>query len=46
MSNPTSPKLLVIGSSGHASVLVDAIERMGGYEIAGYADDTLSSGTV
>ena len=36
----------MIGSSGHASVLVDAMERMGGYEIAGYADDTLSAGTV
>jgi len=40
------PKLLVIGSSGHASVLVDAIELTGEYEIAGYADDTLSTGTV
>jgi sugar O-acyltransferase (sialic acid O-acetyltransferase NeuD family) len=40
------PKLLVIGSSGHASVLVDAIELTGGYEIAGYLDDGLSTGTV
>jgi sugar O-acyltransferase (sialic acid O-acetyltransferase NeuD family) len=39
-------KLLVIGSSGHASVLVDAITLTGGYEIAGYVDDTLPSGTV
>ena len=36
----------MIGSSGHASVLVDAMELAGGYEIAGYADDTLSAGTV
>src|SRR5215510_2676339 len=36
ISNLIPPKLLVIGSSGHASVLLDAIELMGGYEIAGY----------
>ncbi len=41
-----APKLVLIGSSGHASVLVDAIELTGGYQIAGYADDTLSPGTV
>lgn len=40
------PRLLVIGSSGHASVLLDAIELTGGYDIAGYADDTLPIGTV
>jgi len=46
MSDARTPKLLVIGSSRHASVLVDAIELTGGYEIAGYMDDTLSAGTV
>ena len=46
ISNLIPPKLLVIGSSGHASVLVDAIELASGYEIAGYADDTLSAGTI
>jgi sugar O-acyltransferase (sialic acid O-acetyltransferase NeuD family) len=46
MSDACTLKLLVIGSSGHASVLVDAIELTDGYEIAGYVDDTLPSGTV
>jgi sugar O-acyltransferase (sialic acid O-acetyltransferase NeuD family) len=41
-----TPKLLVVGSSGHASVLVDAIELAGGYRVAGYLDDTLPRGTV
>jgi sugar O-acyltransferase (sialic acid O-acetyltransferase NeuD family) len=40
------PRLLVIGSSGHASVLLDAIELTGGYKIAGFVDDTLSIGTI
>ena len=39
------PKLLVIGSSGHASVLVDAIELAGMYDVAGYLDDTVGRGT-
>ena len=39
------PKVLVIGSSGHASVLVDAIELAGVYAIAGYLDDTVGRGT-
>ena len=46
ISNPTVLKLLVIGSAGHASVLMDAIELAGGCEIAGYADDTLPVGTI
>jgi len=46
ISNLTLPKLLVVGSSGHASVLVDAIELTGEHKIAGYADDTLSVGAV
>lgn len=41
-----NPKLLVIGSSGHASVLVDAIELAGVYSIAGYLDDTVAVGTT
>ena len=45
-SDARALKLLVIGSSGHASVLVDAVTLTGGYEIVGYADDTLPSGTV
>ena len=39
-------KLLVIGSSGHAAVLVDAIQLGGTYQIAGYLDDTMALGTV
>jgi sugar O-acyltransferase (sialic acid O-acetyltransferase NeuD family) len=39
-------KLLIIGSSGHASVLVDAVELMAAYRIEGYLDDTLAIGTV
>lgn len=39
MSNARIPKLLVIGSSGHASVLVDAVELAGEYEVVGYLDD-------
>jgi sugar O-acyltransferase (sialic acid O-acetyltransferase NeuD family) len=38
-------KLLLVGSSGHASVLLDAIELAGGYGVAGYLDDTLPPGT-
>ena len=41
-----TPKLLVVGSSGHASVLVDAIELEGSYRIAGYLDDTVPQGTI
>lgn len=36
----------MIGSSGHASVLVDAIELAGVYRIAGYLDDTVAVGTT
>jgi sugar O-acyltransferase (sialic acid O-acetyltransferase NeuD family) len=40
------PKLLVVGSSGHASVVVGAIELAGGYRVAGYLDDTLPRGAI
>jgi sugar O-acyltransferase (sialic acid O-acetyltransferase NeuD family) len=46
LERKVTPKLLVVGSSGHASVLVDAIELAGGYRVAGYLDDTLPRGTV
>jgi sugar O-acyltransferase (sialic acid O-acetyltransferase NeuD family) len=39
------PRLLVIGASGHASVLIDAIELAGVYDVAGYLDDTVGRGT-
>jgi sugar O-acyltransferase (sialic acid O-acetyltransferase NeuD family) len=40
MASKSTRKLLVVGSSGHARVLVDAIERGTEYEIVGYVDDT------
>jgi sugar O-acyltransferase (sialic acid O-acetyltransferase NeuD family) len=40
------PKVLLIGSSRHASVVVDAIELAGAYNIAGYLDDTQTRGSV
>lgn len=46
MSNAPTSRLLVIGSSGHASVLADAIELAGKYEVAGYLDDTEARGTT
>jgi sugar O-acyltransferase (sialic acid O-acetyltransferase NeuD family) len=46
MSKACKPKLLVIGSSGHASVLVDAVELTGTYRVAGYLDDTVAQGTI
>lgn len=36
----------MIGSSGHASVLVDAIELAGTYKVVGYLDDTVASGGI
>jgi sugar O-acyltransferase (sialic acid O-acetyltransferase NeuD family) len=36
----------VIGSSRHASVLIDAIELDGAYKVIGYLDDTVFVGTV
>jgi len=45
--DPSGPtKLLVIGSSGHAAVLVDAIHLSGTHRIAGYLDDTMARGTI
>lgn len=38
--------MLMIGSSGHASVLVDAIELAGEHRIVGYLDDTVARGTI
>ena len=46
MSSAVTQKLLVIGSSGHASVLVDAIELTGEYTVTGYLDDTKAPGTA
>jgi sugar O-acyltransferase (sialic acid O-acetyltransferase NeuD family) len=42
----SATKLLVVGSSGHAAVLVDAIQLGGAYRIAGYLDDTAARGTL
>ena len=46
MLNAPTMKLLVIGSSGHASVIVDAIELAAQYEIVGYLDDTVERGAM
>lgn len=35
-----------MGSSGHASVLMDAIALVGTYKVVGYLDDTVAVGTV
>jgi sugar O-acyltransferase (sialic acid O-acetyltransferase NeuD family) len=45
MSKLSEPKLLLIGSSWHASVLLDAIERAGLHHVVGYLDDTVPAGT-
>jgi sugar O-acyltransferase (sialic acid O-acetyltransferase NeuD family) len=41
-----APKILIIGSSGHSSVLVDAIELAGTHRVVGYLDDTVARGTI
>jgi sugar O-acyltransferase (sialic acid O-acetyltransferase NeuD family) len=46
MLNAHTRKLLVAGSSGHASVLVDAIELAAQYEVVGYVDDTAERGAM
>jgi sugar O-acyltransferase (sialic acid O-acetyltransferase NeuD family) len=40
------PKILLIGSSYHASVVLDAITVSGAYEIAGCLDDMQKRGTI
>jgi len=44
----TRPKrrMLIFGSSGHASVLLDAIELVDGFRIVGFLDDTLEAGVI
>ena len=32
-------KILLIGAGGHAKTIVDTIERLGTYEIVGFADE-------
>ncbi|MGA9885468.1 MAG: acetyltransferase [Candidatus Acidiferrales bacterium] len=44
-SIPQLPIVLMIGSSWHASVLIDAIELAGAYKIVGLIDDTVAQGT-
>lgn len=38
-------KLIIIGSSGHASVVIDALDKKGKYEIIGLIDDFEEVGT-
>jgi sugar O-acyltransferase (sialic acid O-acetyltransferase NeuD family) len=45
MSKLSEAKILLIGSSWQASVLLDAINLAGLYKIVGYLDDTLPMGT-
>ncbi len=37
---------MIVGSSGHARVIVDIIERSGSHEILGLIDDTKAVGTI
>jgi sugar O-acyltransferase (sialic acid O-acetyltransferase NeuD family) len=45
MPKLSEPKILLIGSSWHASVLLDAIKLAGLYHFVGYLDDTVPPGT-
>ena len=45
MSKLNEPKILLIGSSWQASVLLDAIRLTGLFNVVGYLDDTLPIGT-
>ncbi len=38
--------VLIVGSSGHARVIVDIIERTGAHSILGFLDDTKGSGMI
>ena len=38
--------MLIMGSSGHASVLLDAIELAGGFTVVGFLDDNLEAGVL
>jgi sugar O-acyltransferase (sialic acid O-acetyltransferase NeuD family) len=40
------PPVVILGSSGHASVVVDVFEKQGGYEIAGILDCFKKPGTL
>jgi sugar O-acyltransferase (sialic acid O-acetyltransferase NeuD family) len=46
MSNLYPSKLLIVGSSGHASVIIDALQRSANVEIVGYLDDAAPTGAV
>jgi sugar O-acyltransferase (sialic acid O-acetyltransferase NeuD family) len=43
--SPNAGKLVVIGSSGHAKVVLDIAERSGSYVVAGLLDDFQSPGS-
>jgi len=40
-----SKPLIIIGASGHAKVIIDIFEKMGGFQIIGLVDDKLEIGT-
>lgn len=39
------PALMIVGSEGHASVVIDIVERQGSYQIAGLLDNYKPAGT-
>jgi len=39
------PRLVIVGSEGHASVVIDIVERQGAYKIAGLIDSYKPQGT-
>jgi sugar O-acyltransferase (sialic acid O-acetyltransferase NeuD family) len=45
MRSDSKDRIVIIGSSGHASVLLDTIESSGGYTVVGFLDDTIEKGT-
>lgn len=40
------PRLFIIGTGGHAAVVIDAVHKQGVYEIAGLVDDFRNAGTI
>lgn len=40
------PRLFIIGTGGHAAVVIDAVHKQGKYQIAGLVDDFRKAGTI
>ncbi|MFZ5553775.1 MAG: hypothetical protein ACOZCO_11725 [Bacteroidota bacterium] len=43
---PEKIKIIIAGAGGHGKVVADAVLKEGKYEIAGFADDTKTPGTI